>query len=215
MGKSIHAGQVVVADGTPQAGERVRRVLTADPGLGVVRHADAGYPEALAVARSSGLKHADARSRARLGVACGAGARAGRARAHAGRRGPDPAPAACRAAVAARRGRRGADADGGDLGLADGLIAAETATRGAAQLDVTGCALVPGFVDCHTHLPFAGWRAGEYAQKLAGVPYAEIARGGGGIRASARALARASDEQVLEQAVGSGRRDARRRDDHL
>ena len=56
MGKSIHAGQVVVADGTAQAGERVRRVLTADPGLGVVRHADAGYPEALGVARSSGLK---------------------------------------------------------------------------------------------------------------------------------------------------------------
>jgi len=44
MGKSIHAGQVVVADGTPEAGDRVRRCLTADPGLGVVRHADAGYP---------------------------------------------------------------------------------------------------------------------------------------------------------------------------
>ncbi|MDQ6730840.1 MAG: urocanate hydratase [Actinomycetota bacterium] len=56
MGKSIHAGQVVVADGTAAAGERVRRTLTADPGLGVVRHADAGYPEALAVARSSGLR---------------------------------------------------------------------------------------------------------------------------------------------------------------
>jgi imidazolonepropionase len=65
---------------------------------------------------------------------------------------------------------------------------------------VTGCAVVPGFVDCHTHLPFAGWRAGEYAQKLAGVPYAEIASRGGGIRASARALAAASDEAVLAQA---------------
>jgi urocanate hydratase len=56
MGKSIHAGQVTVADGTPDAGERVRRCLTADPGLGVVRHADAGYDEALSVARDSGLK---------------------------------------------------------------------------------------------------------------------------------------------------------------
>jgi urocanate hydratase len=56
MGKSIHAGQVVVADGTPAAGERVRRCLTADPGLGVVRHADAGYPEALAAARDHGIK---------------------------------------------------------------------------------------------------------------------------------------------------------------
>jgi urocanate hydratase len=52
MGKSIHAGQVTVADGTPEAGERVRRCLTADPGLGVVRHADAGYEEALATARA-------------------------------------------------------------------------------------------------------------------------------------------------------------------
>jgi urocanate hydratase len=56
MGKSIHAGQVVVADGTPEAGERVRRTLTADPGLGVVRHADAGYPEALAAAERSGIR---------------------------------------------------------------------------------------------------------------------------------------------------------------
>jgi urocanate hydratase len=56
MGKSIHAGQVTVADGTPEAGERVRRCLTADPGLGVVRHADAGYDEALHVARDSGVK---------------------------------------------------------------------------------------------------------------------------------------------------------------
>src|ERR1700756_794432 len=56
MGKSIHAGQVTVADGTPEAGERVRRCLTADPGLGVVRHADAGYDEALATAEAHGIK---------------------------------------------------------------------------------------------------------------------------------------------------------------
>jgi urocanate hydratase len=56
MGKSIHAGQVVVADGSAAAGERVRRTLTADPGLGVVRHADAGYPEAVAAARRGGIR---------------------------------------------------------------------------------------------------------------------------------------------------------------
>jgi urocanate hydratase len=56
MGKSIHAGQVTVADGTRAAGERVRRCLTADPGLGVVRHADAGYEEALSTARDTGVK---------------------------------------------------------------------------------------------------------------------------------------------------------------
>jgi urocanate hydratase len=55
MGKSIHAGQVTVADGTARAGERVRRVLTADPGLGVVRHADAGYPEALDTVARTGI----------------------------------------------------------------------------------------------------------------------------------------------------------------
>jgi urocanate hydratase len=56
LGKSIHAGQVCVADGTDEAGERLRRTLTADPGLGVARHADAGYPEAIAVARERGVR---------------------------------------------------------------------------------------------------------------------------------------------------------------
>jgi urocanate hydratase len=51
IGNSLHAGQVLVADGTDAMRERIRRVLTNDPGLGVVRHADAGYPEALATLR--------------------------------------------------------------------------------------------------------------------------------------------------------------------
>jgi urocanate hydratase len=55
MGKSIHAGQVVVADGTDLGAERVERVLRADPGMGVVRHADAGYPEAVGFARAHDL----------------------------------------------------------------------------------------------------------------------------------------------------------------
>jgi urocanate hydratase len=46
IGYSLHAGQVVVADGTPEAAKRIERVLTADPGMGVIRHVDAGYPEA-------------------------------------------------------------------------------------------------------------------------------------------------------------------------
>ena len=90
---------------------------------------------------------------------------------------------------------------GGDVALADGRIAGFEADPGAAvQVDATGCAVLPGFVDCHTHLPFAGWRAEEYERKVTGVPYAEIARLGGGIAASARALAEASDEEVLRQA---------------
>jgi urocanate hydratase len=56
IGNSIHAGMVVVADGTDDAAERLDRVLTADPGTGVLRHADAGYPEALDAARRAGLE---------------------------------------------------------------------------------------------------------------------------------------------------------------
>ena len=55
IGNSIHAGMVVVADGTDDAAERLERVLTSDPGMGVVRHLDAGYPEAEAAAREHGL----------------------------------------------------------------------------------------------------------------------------------------------------------------
>jgi len=56
IGYSIHAGQVVVADGTPLAGQKLERVLTTDPGMGVIRHADAGYPEALEAARRGGIR---------------------------------------------------------------------------------------------------------------------------------------------------------------
>jgi urocanate hydratase len=52
IGRSIHAGQVSVADGTDLAAEKLNRVLTNDPGMGVIRHADAGYPEAQGVARA-------------------------------------------------------------------------------------------------------------------------------------------------------------------
>jgi urocanate hydratase len=55
IGNSIHAGMVVVADGSDDAAERLERVLTTDPGTGVMRHADAGYPEALDAARDAGL----------------------------------------------------------------------------------------------------------------------------------------------------------------
>ncbi len=56
IGYSQHAGQVIVADGTPEAARRLERVLTTDPGLGVVRHADAGYEQAIAAARRHGIK---------------------------------------------------------------------------------------------------------------------------------------------------------------
>ena len=55
IGNSLHAGMVVVADGTPEAARRLERVLTSDPGMGVARHADAGYSEAIDCARERGV----------------------------------------------------------------------------------------------------------------------------------------------------------------
>ncbi|HBY46753.1 MAG TPA: urocanate hydratase, partial [Chloroflexi bacterium] len=52
-GLSIHAGQVIVADGTPEAAARLERVLTNDPGMGVLRHVDAGYERAVLHARAT------------------------------------------------------------------------------------------------------------------------------------------------------------------
>jgi imidazolonepropionase len=89
----------------------------------------------------------------------------------------------------------------GSLTIEDGVIVALEDDPGADQvIDATGRAVIPGFVDCHTHLPFAGWRAEEYEMKVTGVPYEEISRRGGGIASSARALAAASDRDVFVQA---------------
>ncbi len=80
------------------------------------------------------------------------------------------------------------------------VVALEDDPGADLVVDASGCALIPGLVDCHTHLPFAGWRAEEYEQKVTGVPYEEIARAGGGIASSARALAETADDDVLAQA---------------
>jgi urocanate hydratase len=56
IGYSLHAGQVIVADGTPEAARRLERVLTVDPGMGVARHVDAGYERAIEVAKERGVK---------------------------------------------------------------------------------------------------------------------------------------------------------------
>jgi imidazolonepropionase len=87
----------------------------------------------------------------------------------------------------------------GSLTVDDGVIVALEDDPGADRV-VEAAAVVPGFVDCHTHLPFAGWRAEEYEQKVTGVPYEEISRRGGGIASSARAFAEAGDGEVLAQA---------------
>lgn len=75
------------------------------------------------------------------------------------------------------------------VGPADGLVGFEPEW-------FEGCTIAPGFVDCHTHLPFAGWRADEFEARLSGVSYREM-HGEGGIYRSARMLAEASDDEVL------------------
>jgi imidazolonepropionase len=91
----------------------------------------------------------------------------------------------------------------GSVTVEDGVIVALDDDPGADRvIDLPGGAIVPGFVDCHTHLPFAGWRASEYEEKVTGVPYEEISRRGGGIASSARAFAETSDDDLLAQARG-------------
>src|SRR6188508_3848589 len=67
------------------------------------------------------------------------------------------------------------------------------ATHGSPDV---GC-IAPGFVDCHTHLPFVGWRADEFQARLEGLTYRDVAGEGGGIARSSRLLAAASDDEVL------------------
>jgi imidazolonepropionase len=70
------------------------------------------------------------------------------------------------------------------------------------EIDASGCTVVPGFVDAHTHLPFYGWRADEDAARLTGARYEALHRSEGGIYRSARLLDEATDAHVLEFAGG-------------
>ena len=186
IGRSIHAGVVVVADGTEEAARRVELVLTNDPGTGVMRHADAGYDEATTVARDRGMDLPGVagpgpreRTRSR---------RAGRLPAHRGRAAGHLRPGA--GGGAARAGRAGvvAAAEGRVVyaGPEAGLPGLEVAA-GAARVDAGGRAVVPGLVDAHTHLVFAGDRADEFAARLRGVGYEEaLAAGAASTAPSAR-----------------------------
>jgi imidazolonepropionase len=87
---------------------------------------------------------------------------------------------------------------GVSISCEDGLIAeVGAAQRAATEIDASGCTVVPGFVDPHTHLPFFGWRADEDAARLSGARYELLHREEGGIYRSARMLDQASDDDVL------------------
>ena len=66
--------------------------------------------------------------------------------------------------------------------------------------DAHGRLVIPGLVDCHTHLAFAGWRADEFRQRILGTSYLEIARGGGGILSTVRATRAASEDELFDRA---------------
>jgi imidazolonepropionase len=74
--------------------------------------------------------------------------------------------------------------------------------RQAERLDAGGRLVVPGLVDCHTHLAFAGWRADEFDQRIRGLSYLDIARAGGGIASTVRQTRAATEEQLVERAAG-------------
>jgi imidazolonepropionase len=74
------------------------------------------------------------------------------------------------------------------------------ALPGAAVLDARGGTILPGFCDSHTHLPFAGTRAGEFHRRVAGATYQEIAAAGGGILSTVRSVRAASEEELVEAA---------------
>jgi len=98
--------------------------------------------------------------------------------------------------------------EGGCLAVADGRLAfvgtrdafeTEVSIDGAAEvLDATDQVVMPGFVDAHTHLPFAGTREGEFARRLEGATYHEIAAAGGGIMSTVRATRNTSDEDLID-----------------
>lgn len=95
--------------------------------------------------------------------------------------------------VAARDGR--IDYAGPEAGLPDDLL------RGSEVIDCEGRLVTPGLIDCHTHLVYAGNRANEFEMRLAGATYEEVAKAGGGIVSSVKALRAASEDELVRQSL--------------
>ena len=76
------------------------------------------------------------------------------------------------------------------------------AYRQAERLDAGGRLVIPGLIDCHTHLAFAGWRADEFEQRMLGRSYLDLARSGGGIASTVRETQAATEQHLLDRARG-------------
>ncbi len=193
IGNSIHAGMVVVADGTDEAAERLERVLTTDPGMGVIRHADAGYDEALDAAAAGGIAIPSVprdgvkllvRDLAQLATPAGReaplrGAALGEVDVL------EDAYVLCAGDSIESVGRMR------DLPALDGDV---------VEVDGRGLCAIPGLVDCHTHAAFGGDRVDEFSLRAGGASYEELHALGGGILSTVRAT-RAAGEQGLREAV--------------
>ena len=193
IGNSIHAGMVVLADGTDDAADRLERVLTADPGTGVMRHADAGYEEALDAAREGGLDLPVGAERAArvTRMAAAATVAAAGPRPRAGRH----ARPAARAAARAARSRRSTSSRTPSSSARGGAIEAVGPMRGPAgrstatsrRSTVAGSARCPGSSTA-TRMPAspatasASSRSGRAARR-----YEELHAAGGGILSTVRA----------------------------
>jgi imidazolonepropionase len=91
--------------------------------------------------------------------------------------------------------------DGGTIRWAGAESALPAEYAGAESMDGGGRLVIPGLVDCHTHLVFGGWRADEFERRLQGATYLDIARSGGGIMSTVRATRAATDEALHARAI--------------
>jgi len=94
---------------------------------------------------------------------------------------------------------------GGEIAWVGPTEQLPAAARGAERIDCGGKLVTPGLIDCHTHLVFAGNRAGEFDMRLNGASYEDIARAGGGIASSVAAVRAASEEELLQQSLPRAR----------
>lgn len=198
IGNSTHAGMVIVATGTPEKAEQLQRVLSADPGLGIMRHADAGYDIAKNVARTKGVKipHLDEQAMSFMPTG--------------GRLEADLLIKNAAQVLTMAGGGIGVIPDGA-VAVKDGKILAvgpssqlvrQCETGATEVIDATGKVVTPGLIDCHTHMIFAGSREDEYEMRLAGRTYLDILEAGGGILNTVGKLREADFDQL----VRSGKR---------